>query len=168
MSCSAISRYKAVDIDSQRAGEDLGATIILVGKLNGRQHGIGISVELVSINRLAVVGRAEFDLENRDLLQIQDNITGNLLATLKLQLTGDEEKRVTARYTENAEAYQSYLEGRYHWSRYTKKGIEKAISDFRQAIELDSNYALAYAAIVDCYLRLATNYYLPPEEDRPI
>ena len=82
---------------------------------------------------------------------------------LKLRLTGEEEKRVTARYTENALAYQAYLEGRYHWSRYTRKGIETAIKNFRRAIELDSNYALAYAAIIDCYLRLATNY-LPPEK----
>src|SRR6185369_13893602 len=68
--------------------------------------------------------------------------------------------------TENAEAYQSYLEGRHHWSRYTRSGIERAIGHFRNAIELDANYALAYAGIIDCYLRLATNY-LPPEDDLP-
>jgi tetratricopeptide (TPR) repeat protein len=81
-------------------------------------------------------------------------------------LSGDEEKQITARYTENAEAYQSYLEGRHHWSRYTRSGIERAIRHFRNAIELDGNYALAYAGIIDCYLRLATNY-LPPEGDVP-
>jgi tetratricopeptide (TPR) repeat protein len=81
-----------------------------------------------------------------------------------LKLTGDEEKRITARYTESSSAYQQYIEGRFHWSRYTKAGIEKAIGHFRNAIELDPNYALAYAGIVDCYLRLATNY-LPPEND---
>jgi DNA-binding winged helix-turn-helix (wHTH) protein/Tfp pilus assembly protein PilF len=64
----------------------------------------------------------------------------------------------------NPAAYQAYLEGRFHWSRYTRKEIEKAIEHFRRAIDLDPNYALAYAAIVDCYLRLATNY-LPPEVD---
>src|SRR5205085_7614882 len=90
-----------------------------------------------------------------------------LLASLKLQLTGEEEKHITARYTENAAAYQAYLEGRYHWSRYTRTGMEKAIGHFREAIELDPNYALAYAGIVDCYLRLATNY-IPPEDDAPI
>ena len=105
-------------------------------------------------------------LESKDLLEIQATITRQLLSALKLKLSGDEEKRVIARYTENAEAYQSYLEGRYHWSRYTRKGIEKAIKHFRHAIDLDPNYALAYAGIVDCYLRLATNY-LPPEDDLP-
>lgn len=83
--------------------------------------------------------------------------------TLKLRLTGPEEKKITARYTENPAAYQAYLEGRYHWSRYTREGIEKAINHFRHAIKLDPSYALAYAAVVDCYLRLTT--YLPPEED---
>jgi tetratricopeptide (TPR) repeat protein len=97
---------------------------------------------------------------------VQDVITRQIVATLKLQLSGDEEKQITARYTENAEAYQSYLEGRHHWSRYTRSGIERAIGHFRNAIELDANYALAYAGIIDCYLRLATNY-LPPEDDVP-
>lgn len=121
-----------------------------------------ISVELVEVANGWQIWGESFDFESKDLLQIQDAITRQLLVNLKLKLTGEEERRVTARYTENAHAYQAYLEGRYHWSQYTRKGIETAIKNFRRAIELDSNYALAYAAIVDCYLRLATNY-LPPE-----
>ena len=107
-----------------------------------------------------------FDCESKDILHVQEAITRQLLAALNLTLSGDEVNRVTARYTENAAAYQAYLEGRYYWSQYTKKGIETAIGHFRNAIEIDPNYALAYAGIVDCYLRLATNY-LPPEEDMP-
>ena len=119
---------------------------------------LGISVELVEVATGFQIWGESFDCASRDLLQIQDAITRQLLINLKLKLTGEEEKRVTARYTENAQAYQAYLEGRYHWSRYTRRGIETAIKNFRRAIELDSNYALAYSAIVDCYLRLATNY----------
>jgi tetratricopeptide (TPR) repeat protein len=70
---------------------------------------------------------------------------------------------VTARYTENSQAYQAYIEGRFHWSRYTRSGIEKAIERFRKAIQIDLNYALAFAALIDCYLRLTTNYFLPEE-----
>jgi tetratricopeptide (TPR) repeat protein len=123
-----------------------------------------ISVELVEVATGWQIWGESFDCKSTDLLQIQDAITRQLLVNLKLKLTGEEERRVTARYTESPEAYQAYLEGRYHWSQYTRKGIETAIKNFRRAIELDSNYALAYAAIVDCYLRLATNY-LPPEGD---
>ena len=166
MSHSAVARYKVMDLDPQQAGIELGATAVLVGKLNLRNSRIAICVELVDVSTGWQLWGEGFDSQSQDILQIQDAITRQLLAALKLQLTGEEEKRVTARYTENAEAYQSYLEGRYHWSKYTRTGIEKAITHFRRAIELDPNYALAYAAIVDCYLRLATNY-LPPEHDLP-
>ena len=166
MSHSAVSRQKVMELDPQHAGSELGATAVLVGKLNLRGAGIGISVELVDALTGWQLWGETFESESKDILEIQDAITRQLLVSLKLGLTGDEEKRVTARYTENAEAYQSYLEGRFHWSRYTRKGIEKAIGHFRQAIDLDPNYALAYASIVDCYLRLATNY-LPPEDDLP-
>ena len=164
MSRSAVFRYRSKEADPRQSGRELGANVVLVGKINARASGLTIGVELVDVTTGWQLWGESFDSESKDLLQIQEVITKQLLATLKLKLTGEEERQVTARYTDNAEAYQSYLEGRYHWSRYTKKGIEKAIQHFRQAIELDPNYALAYAAIVDCYLRLATNY-LPPEHD---
>jgi TolB-like protein len=166
MSQSAAFRYKTRDVDPRQVGREMHAQAVLVGKVNLWRSGIGIVVELVDSATGWQLWGQSFDSETKDLLEIQDTITRQLLAALKLKLTGEEEKRVTVRYTENAEAYQSYLAGRYHWSRYTRRGIEKAIKHFRDAIELDSNYALAYAAIVDCYLRLATNY-LPPEDDLP-
>ena len=166
MSRSAVFRYRSKEADPRRSGRELGATVVLIGKINAKASGLTMSVELVDVSTGWLLWGENFDSENKDLLQIQGVITNQVLAALKLKLTGEEERQVTARYTDNAEAYQSYLEGRYHWGRYTKKGIEKAILHFRRAIELDPNYALAYAAVVDCYLRLATNY-LPPEHDTP-
>lgn len=163
MSHSAVFRYKAGEVDPQTAGKEFGASAVLVGQISVQRSGFAVAVELVDVATGWQLWGKTFDSESKDLLEIQSVITRQVLATLKLELTGAEEKRVTARYTENAEAYQAYLEGRYHWSRYTKKGIEKAIKHFRLAIEIDPNYALAYAGIVDCYLRLATNY-LPPDE----
>src|SRR5687767_7660350 len=166
MSRSAVFRYKAKKfVDPRGVGRELGVGVVLVGKLTAIPQGLGISVELVEVSSGWQLWGDSFDCQLKDILEIQDRITRQLLNALKLKLTGDEEKRVTARYTENAEAYQSYLEARYHWSKYTRRGIEKAIIHFRHAIELDPNYALAYAGIIDCYLRLATNY-LPPEETR--
>jgi DNA-binding winged helix-turn-helix (wHTH) protein/tetratricopeptide (TPR) repeat protein len=164
MSRSAVFRRRKDVFDPQVVGRELGAKAVLVGQLSMRPVGISISVELVEVATGWQLWGETFDCVLKDILEIQDTITRQLLVNLKLRLTGEEEKRITARYTENAEAYQAYLEGRYHWSRYTRTGIEKAIGHFRRAIELDPNYALAYAAIVDCYLRLATNY-LPPEGD---
>ena len=164
MSRSGVLRYKTKGIDPQRAGKELGVNAVLVGRISSRAAAVAIAVELVDSGTGWQLWGESFDFQTKDILEIQDTITRNLLAALKLRLTGDEETRVTARYTENAQAYEAYLEGRYHWSRYTRKGIEKAIKHFRHAIELDPNYALAYAGIVDCYLRLATNY-LPPDDD---
>lgn len=165
MSRSAVFRYKAKkELDPRFVGRELGVSAVLVGKLTSRPQGLGISVELVDVGTGWQLWGDSFDCQLTDILEIQDRITRQLLNALKLKLTGDEEKRITARYTESAEAYQSYLEARYHWSKYTRQGIEKAINHFRHAIELDPNYALAYAGIIDSYLRLATNY-LPPEGD---
>lgn len=167
MSRSAVWRYKTKEMDPQAAGRDLGAHVVLVGKINSRPDHHVIDVELVNASTGWQLWGERFDSAECHLLEIQDAITRQIVATLRLKLSGDEEKRITARYTENAEAYQSYLEGRHHWSRYTRSGIERAIRHFHSAIELDANYALAYAGIIDCYLRLATNY-LPPEDDVPL
>ena len=165
MSRSAVFRYKRKkELDPRTVGRELNVNAVLVGKLTARPQGLIITVELVEVTTGWQLWGDSFDCPLNDLLDIQDVITRQLLTALKLDLTGEEEKRITARYTESAAAYQSYLEARYHWSKYTRQGIEKAITHFRQAIELDPNYALAYAGIIDCYLRLATNY-LPPEEE---
>jgi DNA-binding winged helix-turn-helix (wHTH) protein/tetratricopeptide (TPR) repeat protein len=164
MSRSTVLRYRTKEIDPQQAGRDLGAQVVLVGKISSRPDHNVIDVELVDASTGWQLWGESFDSEKKDLLEIQETITRQIVASFRLKLSGDEEKRITARYTENAEAYQSYLEGRHHWSRYTRSGIERAIRHFRNAIELDANYALAYAGIIDCYLRLATNY-LPPEDD---
>lgn len=164
MSRSAVFRYKKKELDPRVIGKELDVIAVLVGKLTTRPQGLGISVELVEVASGWQLWGHSFDCERQDIIEIQDTITRQLLSALKLKLTGDEEKRVTARYTESAEAYKSYLEARYHWSQYTRAGIEKAIGHFRNAIELDPNYALAYAGIIDCYLRLTTNY-LPPDQN---
>jgi TolB-like protein/DNA-binding winged helix-turn-helix (wHTH) protein len=166
MSRSAVFRYKTKkEVDPRAIGRELGVGVVLVGKITSYPQGFGISVELVEVTSGWQVWGDSFECQPKDILEIQDLITRQILHALRLKLTGDEEKRITARYTENAEAYQSYLEARYHWSKYTRQGIEKAVLHFHHAITLDPNYALAYAGVIDCYLRLATNY-LPPEEDR--
>ena len=166
MSRVAVFRYKRREIDPKTFAEELGVDTMLLGKIISRPSGLMINVELVDASNGWQLWGENYDCELNDILEIQDEIARQISATLRLKLTENEEKRITARYTQSPRAYQSYIEGRFHWSRYTKAGIEKAIGHFRNAIELDPNYALAYAGIVDCYLRLATNY-LPPESDSP-
>ncbi|HSB27015.1 MAG TPA: winged helix-turn-helix domain-containing protein, partial [Pyrinomonadaceae bacterium] len=161
MSRSSMFRYKGRQLEPKKIAAELNVDAILVGKIGSRPKGMTISVELVDKSGVALWGDS-FDCEMKDILEIQDEIARQISSALRLKLTGEEEKRITTRYTESSDAYQAYMEGRFHWSRYTRSEIEDAIEHFREAIELDPNYALAYSGIVDCYLRLATNY-LPPE-----
>jgi DNA-binding winged helix-turn-helix (wHTH) protein/tetratricopeptide (TPR) repeat protein len=162
MSRSAVFRYRGRDLDPREMGETLGVNVVLVGKVYAKPSGLAIGAELVDTSNGWQLWGEDFDCALRDILEIQDEIARQLSVALRLKLTGDEEKGITTRYTESSDAYEAYLEGRYYWSSYTKDGIENAIGHFRRAIDLDPNYALAYSGIVDCYLRLATNY-LPPE-----
>ena len=164
MSQSAVDRYRMGVGDAQKAGQELHANAVLVGRLHSRHVGISVDVELVDPATGWQLWGETFDSEKQDRLEIQNEITRQVLANVRLKLVGDEEKQVTARYTESAEAYRAYLEGRHHWASHTRESLLVAISHFRRAIALDPNYALAYAAIIDSYLRLATNY-LPPEND---
>jgi len=91
-----------------------------------------------------------------EILAVQDEIASEILDKLRLRLTGDDKRRATKRYTDNADAYQLYLRGRYHWNQGTIAGFKKAIEDFQQAIGKDPKYALAYAGLADSYLFLGS------------
>jgi DNA-binding winged helix-turn-helix (wHTH) protein/tetratricopeptide (TPR) repeat protein len=163
ISRSTAFRYKNKELDPQTIGQRLGADAVLVGKVCARERDLSVSVELVDVATGWQLWGDTFAGEREKIFEIQDQITKQVSRALRLPLTHEDEKHVAKRYTESATAYQAYLEGRYHWSKYTRVGIENAIGHFGRAIDLDPNYALAYAGIVDCYLRLATNY-LPPED----
>ena len=162
MSRSSVYRYRAGVSDTKLIAIELGVDAILLGKINSLPSGLVINVELVDPQNGWQLWGHNFECALSDIVEIQHEIVRQITTSLKLTLTGDEERRITARYTDNSDAYQAYLEGRFHWSRYTREGIEKGIQYFRKAIEFDPNYALAYIGIIDCYLRLATNY-IPPE-----
>ena len=141
MSRSTVLRYKVKDIDLQQVGKELGVDTFLVGKINawhGRSN-ITVAVEVVNAHTGWQLWGEDCDFESSDLLEIENAMTRQVLGALKLKLSGEDERHVTARYTEHAEAYQEYIQGRCHWIRYTRKGIEKAIRHFRNAIELDPN-----------------------------
>ena len=166
MSRSSVLRYRSEDVNPQQVGKGLGATAVLTGKMESLGSVILVSVELVDVGTGWQMWGETFDTKSNDLLRIQELIIHGLVGALKLIRSRGEPKNVSTRYTPDSNAYEAYLEGRRQASAYTKTGIEKAIRGFHKAISLDPNYALAYTAVIDCYLRLTTNY-LHPEHDRP-
>jgi TolB-like protein len=163
MSRNAVSRFKGHDIDAQCIGRELGVDAVLLGRVQLLDGRLLISTELVDVANGWQLWGENYDRESKAILELQDEIARQIFTKLKLKLTGEDEQQLTRRYTESADAYQAYLQGRYQWSAFTREGLEQATIFFGEAINLDPNYALAYAGIVDCYLRLASNY-IPPIE----
>ncbi len=99
-----------------------------------------------------------YNRKTSDILAVQEEISREISERLRLRLTGEEQKRVTKRYTDNTEAYQLYLQGRFHWNKFTGSGVNKSIEYFNQAIELDPSYSLAYTGLAAAYTVLGVNH----------
>jgi serine/threonine-protein kinase len=105
----------------------------------------------------------QFDEKFTDIFDVQDAISERVATALKVQLGGGEKRR----YTENVEAYQLYMKGRFHLLKASKSEIETSISYFRQAIEVDPNYAVAYTGLADAYRGMTVGGEMPSSEFMP-
>ena len=92
-----------------------------------------------------------YDREMKDIFDVQDEITLTVVDALKVKLLGEEKAAVLKRYTDNTEAYQLYLKGRYHANRFTREGFNRAIEYLNRAIEIDPHYALAMRELLLFY-----------------
>jgi tetratricopeptide (TPR) repeat protein len=99
-----------------------------------------------------------------DLLVVQRDIAKQISENLRVKLTGDDQKNLNTPRTQNAEAYQLYLKGRYYLNKKNQEAVVKAIEYFRAAINMDQNYALAYSGLADCYAESGAYGFIPPEE----
>src|SRR5205085_7761686 len=125
---------------------------------------IRITLQLLDVHTSATVWAQQFDEQFTDVLSLEDTITAQVADVLLPHLTGEERRRLNKRATDDAEAFEAYLRGRYHWNTFTEEGFAKAIVSYHQAIACDPNYALAYAGIADYYNWLGVYGVLPPHE----
>jgi serine/threonine protein kinase/tetratricopeptide (TPR) repeat protein len=167
MARSTVFRYKGREVDALEAGRELGVRAVLLGRvLMESADRLVIKTELVDATDGALLWGGQYDRKLTDLFAVQEDISREIVGHLSLHLTGAEKKRLAKRPTENAEAYQAYLKGRYHLNKFTDEGLKRSIEFFREASDIDPNYALAYAGLADCYYRLS-NMSLAPREAMP-
>jgi serine/threonine protein kinase/Tfp pilus assembly protein PilF len=167
MAQSTVFRYKGAEIDPQAIGRELNVRTVLTGRIMQSGGSLRIGAELVDVGTGSQLWGGQYDRKPGDIFVVQDDISNEISEKLRLQLTRAEKKRLTKRHTEDAEAYRLYLKGRHHWNRWTEEGFYKAIDYFQQAVEIDSNYALAYSGLADSYVLLGWNSYLPSMEAFP-
>jgi eukaryotic-like serine/threonine-protein kinase len=161
---SSAFKYKGTEVDLKEVAKTLGVEAILTGRVTPRGDSLLISVELVNASDKTQIWGEQYDRKMSDLLAIQREIAGEIVGKLKLKVSG-EEKGLAKHYTENNEAYQLYLKGRFYWNKRTAEALQKSIEYFNQAIEKDPGFALAYAGLADSYVVPANR--LPPREAMP-
>lgn len=148
---SAVRRYAGIEQDAVAAGREQQVDAVLDGQLQQSGEKIRVTVRLVRVEDGVTIWTNQFDEKMTDIFTVQDSISERVAGVLALKLTREEKGQITKRYTENTEAYQLYLMGRYHLNRLTDDGFLKGRDYFQQAIDKDPNYALAYAGLADSY-----------------
>ena len=161
---STVFRYKGTNVDPIQIGNELGVSAVLSGRIVERGDDLTISVELVDIRRNKLLWGEQYNRKISDLLATQREISQEISEKLRATVTGNSAKP-EKHYTENNEAYQLYLKGRFYWDKRTYEGMNKAIGHFEQAIRIDPNFALAYAGLAACYV--APGVRLPPDQAMP-
>ncbi len=167
MSRHAVFAYKGKEIDPKAVGKALNVQAVLTGQLVQRGADLRLSMELVDTRNNHQLWGEQYNCKLEDILTLHEDISRQIYKELQLELSAIKQKELSKRHTNDSEAYQLYLKGRYFWNKFTEEGIKKGMEYFNQAIEKDPNFALAYAGLADCYSGLAYSF-MPPHEAVPI
>jgi eukaryotic-like serine/threonine-protein kinase len=151
MARSTVFKFKGKEDDPQKIGETLQVSALLMGRITQHADNIGVQADLVRAADGSELWGAHYESKLADITQVQGEITRDLSARLKIQVSGSQQQRLGQAGTTNPEAYRLYLEGRQLWYGRTPAGLKKSIDLFQQAIAADPNYALAYAGLADTY-----------------
>ncbi len=159
----SVSRFAALEQDSLAAGRELNVETVLDGTIQTAGNRIRISAQLFRTSDGKQLWSGQFDEKFDDIFAVQDAISERVATALKIRLGGNVKKH----YTENVEAYQFYMKGRFYLLKAIKSETETGISYFQAAIEADPNYALAYAGLADAYRGRAVGGEMPSAEVFP-
>jgi len=144
----------------------LGVSALVSGRVILRDHSIEVSAELTDVQNNTELWGNRYAGKDAEIISLQQQIARDVAKTLRPTLSGEEKEQVSKLGTQNREAYDLYLQGRYSWNKRTRSDIEMAISYFNQAIAKDPSYALAYSGLADAYSVL-WNYGSNPMESYP-
>src|SRR5207244_349382 len=156
-------RYKGKEADPRQVGRDLKVRAVLTGRVRQMGDALEVQMDLVDATGAQLWGKG-YEGKVSDALSVKQAIAREVTEKLRLRLSGEEQRRLAKRDTADAEAYQSYLKGRYLWNKRTADALKKAIEQFRQAVGRDPNFALAYTGLADCYYLLEQYAGVPTSE----
>jgi TolB-like protein/Flp pilus assembly protein TadD len=166
-SINSVRKYGGLEQDPVAAGRALRVNSILEGNVQRSGDRIRVTARLINVADGSSLWAGTFDEKFTDVFGVQEVISQKVADALALQLKGEEQQRLTKRYTENIKAYEFYLRGRYHYTRLTPPDILASIGFYQQSIDSDPNYALAYFGLADANLSLAFTADVPSKDCLP-
>ncbi|HKR02078.1 MAG TPA: protein kinase, partial [Pyrinomonadaceae bacterium] len=159
---SSVLRFKGSNADPAKAGRELGVDFIVTGTVRNAGERIRVSAQLFNVEEGGTRWAGTFDEDFTDVLALEDSISKQVAGALVPHLTGDERRQLSKRGTDDPEAYEAFLRGRYYWYTMTEDGFAKAITCYERAAALDPTYAAAYAGIAEYHCWLAVYGLMPP------
>ncbi len=147
---STVFRHKGSDVDPVQTGRELNVSAVLTGRIFQRGDVLIISAELVDVRGGLQLWGHQYKRQFTDIFVIEEEISREISDRLRVRFTPGEQSRLVKRYTENPEAYQLYLKGRFFWNKRTLEAMRQARQYFEQAVETDPSYARAYTGLADC------------------
>lgn len=164
---SAVLPFQAPDTDLVAAGEALNAEVVLSGFLQQTAGRLRLTMQLVDVAEARAIWSASFEAPFTDVFAVQDAIAAQVAQALTPKLSPGAASQLTANYTDDADAYAAYLKGRYYWNQRTDESLRRSIGFYREALDRDPTYALAYVGLAETYSLLVWYSGQPPSETFP-
>jgi len=156
-------QYKSTHKSIQQIGRELGVAYVLEGSVRRAGNRMRVTAQLIQVTDQTHLWAQGYERELRDILALQRHVSQAVAKEIEIKLTRHEPARLDAGAI-NPAAYETYLKGRYLWSKRTKDSLENSVRYFERAIDLDPGYAPAYAGLADSYLTLHDDGHLPPRK----
>jgi serine/threonine-protein kinase len=161
-------RYKDTDKRADQIGRELGVHYLLEGSVRRSGDRVRVTAQLIQVSDQTHLWAERYD--NRaieDVFDVQSDVAARIASSLALELLPGERVRLAAARPVSPEAYEAYLLGRHYWNKRTEEGLKRSLDYFRQAIDRQPAYALAYAGLADAYAVLGFNGFISPHETVP-
>jgi eukaryotic-like serine/threonine-protein kinase len=167
ISRTSTMRYKGSKKPLPEIAKELGVDAVIEGSVERSGEEVRITAQLINARNDTHLWARSYHRNLRDVLAMQSEVARAIAGEISVQLTPQEQARFERSRPVNTAAYEAYLRGLYHWNFHTPEEMQKAVSEFNRAIEIDPGYALAYVALSNTYHLLPFNADIAPQEAFP-
>src|SRR6202163_1989457 len=165
MARTTVFRYRQAQQDPLQIGRELKVGAVIVGRLTQNGDTLNVETEMVDVSNGSQLWGEHYQRKSSDIATLQDDIASDISGQLRMKVSGSGDEKKHA--TENAEAFQHYVKGRFYLAQRTRESIYKALDQFNQAVAKDPNYAQAYAGLADAYILLSDRGWVSNDEAAP-